>query len=79
MHLVSHKMSLTSVSLPLVLRSVMAAMIPLAAPKMYATLGLGWGNSLLAFLAIACIPVPTVLIRYGERMRKANEGFRKNL
>lgn len=62
-----------------ILRSVMAAMIPLAAPKMYATMGLGWGNSLLAFLAMACVPIPSVLIRYGERMRKANEGFTKNL
>lgn len=62
-----------------ILRSVMAAMLPLAAPKMYATMGLGWGNSLLAFLAMACIPIPLLLIKYGERMRKANEGFTKNL
>jgi hypothetical protein len=62
-----------------ILRSVMASMLPLAAPKMDATRGLGWGNSLLAFLAMACIPIPSLLIRYGERMRKANEGFTKNL
>lgn len=62
-----------------ILRSVMAALIPLAAPKMFATLGLGWGSSLLAFLAAACIPIPSLLMRFGERMRKANENFTKML
>jgi multidrug resistance protein len=57
-----------------IVRSVMAAMIPLAAPSMYQRLGLGWGNSLLAFLAVACIPIPFGLMRYGEKLRKMNEG-----
>ncbi|KAG9247578.1 cycloheximide resistance protein [Calycina marina] len=55
-----------------VVRSVMAALIPLAAPKLYAALGLGWGNSLLAFLALAMVPVPVLLFFYGERMRGWN-------
>jgi hypothetical protein len=55
-----------------VARSIMAAVLPLAAPKMYAALGLGWGNSLLAFLALACIPVPWALMKYGETMRQWN-------
>lgn len=53
-------------------RSIMAAVIPLAAPRMYATLGLGWGNSLLAFLALAMVPIPFFLMKYGEKMRLAN-------
>ncbi|KAF2841385.1 putative MFS multidrug transporter, partial [Patellaria atrata CBS 101060] len=52
-----------------VLRSVMAATLPLAAPKMFDTLGLGWGNSLLAFLALAMVPIPWLLYIYGERIR----------
>ena len=55
-----------------VIRSIMAALIPLAAPKLYAVLGLGWGNSLLAFLALAMVPVPVLLFFYGERMRGWN-------
>ena len=40
---------------------------------MYDTLGLGWGNSLLAFIAVALIPVPFLLIRYGELLRTRYE------
>jgi len=52
-----------------VLRSVCAAIIPLAGEKMYSALGLGWGNSLLGFVAVACIPIPFFFIRYGEAIR----------
>ncbi|KAF2492864.1 MFS general substrate transporter [Lophium mytilinum] len=52
-----------------IVRSIMAAVLPLAAPKMYNSLGYGWGNSLLAFLSIAMIPLPWLLFFYGERIR----------
>lgn len=52
-----------------VLRSLLGALLPLAGPKMYATLGLGWGNSLLAFIALAMCPIPWVFLKYGERLR----------
>ncbi|KAJ5796548.1 MFS multidrug transporter [Penicillium psychrosexuale] len=54
-----------------VVRSIMGALLPLAGPAMYDSMGLGWGNSLLGFIAVVCIPVPWVMIRYGERMRLA--------
>jgi hypothetical protein len=43
---------------------------PLFSPEMYAKLGYGWGNTLLALLAlvIGC-PIPFILWRYGERLR----------
>ena len=50
----------------------MAAVLPLAAPKIYERLGYGWGNSLLAFLALAMVPVPCFLFWCGERMRRWN-------
>ncbi|TEY81032.1 hypothetical protein BOTCAL_0035g00250 [Botryotinia calthae] len=50
-------------------RSVMGALLPLAGQKMYDTLGLGWGNSLLAFLAIGMTPVPFALLKWGELIR----------
>jgi hypothetical protein len=54
-----------------VLRSIFGCVLPLAGPPMYAALGLGWGNSLLAFVALAFSPVPFVFYTYGERIRKS--------
>ena len=53
-----------------VLRSLVGMLLPLAGPSMYENLGLGWGNSLLGFICIAMIPVPTLIYRYGARLRK---------
>jgi hypothetical protein len=50
-------------------RSVVGAVLPLAGAPMYAALGLGWGNSLLAFIAVALAPVPFLFFMYGERIR----------
>lgn len=52
-----------------VFRSLAGAVLPLAGGKMYATLGLGWGNSLLGFIALAMSPLPFVFYKYGERIR----------
>lgn len=54
-----------------VLRSLVGALLPLAGPKMYDSLGLGWGNSLLAFISLALCPIPVVFYKYGERIRKS--------
>lgn len=51
------------------LRSLIGALLPLAGPSMYDTLGLGWGNSLLAFIALAMCSVPFLFWKYGERIR----------
>ncbi|KAL8816283.1 MAG: hypothetical protein Q9223_004675 [Gallowayella weberi] len=53
-----------------ILRSLLGALLPLAGRNMYQKLGLGWGNSLLAFIAIALCPIPVVFYQYGERIRK---------
>ncbi|MCJ1317415.1 hypothetical protein MMC15_002739 [Xylographa vitiligo] len=52
-----------------VLRSLVGALLPLAGPTMYAKLGLGWGNSLLGFIAVAMLPIPWFFLIYGERIR----------
>lgn len=54
-----------------VLRSIAGAFIPLAGPAMYQALGLGWGNSLLAFIALALSPLSWIFYKYGERIRKS--------
>ncbi|CAJ2514225.1 Uu.00g023440.m01.CDS01 [Anthostomella pinea] len=53
-----------------VLRSVTAAFLPLAGPSLFSSLGLGWGNSVLGFIAIAFIPVPILVYRFGTGLRK---------
>ena len=62
----------SAVAASTVLRSLGGAVLPLAGGKMFETLGLGWGSSLLAFIALAMIPVPVVFYRYGERVREKN-------
>ena len=52
-----------------VLRSVFGAFLPLAGLDMYAALGLGWGNTLLGFVALGLIPIPALFYKYGEHIR----------
>lgn len=51
------------------IRCLFGAVLPLAGPTMYESLGLGWGNSLLGFLAIAMIPFPAIIYKYGAVVR----------
>jgi len=53
-------------------RSVIGTFLPLAGPPLYQNLGLGWGNSVLGFIAVALIPIPILLYRYGEWLRTAH-------
>ncbi|KAK2597517.1 hypothetical protein N8I77_012298 [Diaporthe amygdali] len=52
------------------LRSLVGALLPLAGPPMYDSLGLGWGNSLLGFLCALMIPLPIVFYKFGKRLRQ---------
>lgn len=52
------------------LRNLAAAFLPLAAPSLYASVGLGWGNSVLALIAVLFIPLPFIFYRHGEFLRK---------
>lgn len=40
---------------------------------MYNVMGLGWGNSLLAFVSLTMVPIPFAFYVYGERIRKATK------
>jgi hypothetical protein len=53
-----------------VLRSLLGGLIPLAGLRLYNALGFGWGNSLLAFVALGLVPIPLLFTIYGERIRK---------
>lgn len=52
-----------------VLRSLAGALLPLCGLQVYDALGLGWGNSMLAFLALGLAPVPVLFGIFGERIR----------
>jgi hypothetical protein len=52
-----------------VVRSLVGAFLPLAGRPLYQSLGLGWGNSVLGFIALAMVPLPFVFIKYGARLR----------
>ncbi|KAI1263639.1 major facilitator superfamily transporter [Xylariaceae sp. FL1019] len=52
-----------------VLRSLFGALFPLFSLKLYNSLGYGWGNSVLAFIALALWPVSILFYWYGEGLR----------
>ncbi|KAF2398704.1 MFS general substrate transporter [Trichodelitschia bisporula] len=52
-----------------VLRSIAAAILPLAGPSMFKALGYGGGGSLLGGFAVVMLPVPFIFLKYGERLR----------
>lgn len=52
------------------IRNLMGAFIPLASPSLYANLGLGWGNSVLAFITAGFIPVPFLFYWHGKYLRE---------
>ncbi|KAI1649923.1 MFS multidrug transporter [Daldinia loculata] len=56
-----------------VLRNLGGTFVPLAGPPLYQKLGLGWGNSVLGFIALAFIPVPLLLMRYGQALRSRDK------
>ncbi|KAL9088536.1 MAG: hypothetical protein Q9159_003026 [Coniocarpon cinnabarinum] len=68
----------SAIAATVVCRCVVGAIMPLAGPHLYARLGLGWGNSLLGFIAIAFVPVPILFMRYGKRMRAVSEAEQIN-
>jgi predicted MFS family arabinose efflux permease len=61
----------SAIAANVILRSVVGALLPLAGPPMYKSLGLGWGNSLLGFICVIMIPLPLIFNRLGARLRKA--------
>lgn len=60
----------SAVSAGTVFRSLAGFGFPLFAPSLYAALGDGWGNTLLALLGVVLgWPAPFLLWKYGERLR----------
>ena len=53
-------------------RNIISTVLPLAGAPMFQTPGLGWGNSVPRAIALATVPVPFLLLIYGERIRKSS-------
>lgn len=70
------KQAASAMAAATVLRSLVGSLLPLGGQKMYDALGMGWGNSLLAFIAMGLLPVPFLMIKYGARMRRADPNLR---
>lgn len=52
-----------------VLRSLFGAAFPLFTQQMYTKLGIHWASTIPGFLALACVPFPFVLYKYGAAIR----------
>lgn len=52
-----------------VLRSLAGGLLPLCGLKLYDEIGMGWGNSLLAFIALAMAPIPILFYVLGGKLR----------
>ena len=64
------KYAASAIAASSVLRSIAGALVPLAGIPLYDRLGLGWGNSLLAFVSLGLGGLPLLFCRYGEGWRK---------
>lgn len=61
-----------------IIRSICSTLLPLSANPLYDHLGYGWGNSVLAFIAIGFVPIALLVLRYGEMIR-TNPRFQPKL
>ncbi|KAF2450665.1 MFS general substrate transporter [Karstenula rhodostoma CBS 690.94] len=61
--------SASAIATNTVARNIIGATLPLAGGKLYESLGLGWGNTLLGLICVVVIPVPILFIKYGALLR----------
>lgn len=53
-----------------VMRSLFGTVFPLFSTQLYGNLGLNWAGTLIAFLSLACTPMPFLFMRYGSYLRR---------
>ena len=59
----------SAIAAGVIFRANAGAFLPLIGPPLYHSIGLGWGNSVLALIAAAFIPPLGLLMRYGDWFR----------
>lgn len=73
------KYSASAVAANTFLRSCFAGAFPLVVTPLYHNVGVPWGTSIFAFFSMALIPVPFLLFRYGESLRKRSKWSRDSV
>ncbi|KAJ9630312.1 hypothetical protein H2204_008530 [Knufia peltigerae] len=63
----------SAVAANVLVRLIFAGAFPLFGTQMYENLGYQWASSLLAFLGLACLPMPFLFFKYGEKIRKRSK------
>ncbi|THW75701.1 MFS general substrate transporter [Aureobasidium pullulans] len=61
------------------IRCSVGSVFPLFAPHMFHQLGVDWASSLLGFLAIAFVPIPYLLYKYGKQIRMSSNYARHDI
>ncbi|KAG2419997.1 hypothetical protein HFD88_004794 [Aspergillus terreus] len=69
--------SASALAASVVTRSLVGALLPLAADPLYEALGVGWGTSVVGFASLACIPIPFGFLYFGPWMRKKSPFCRR--
>jgi len=59
----------SAIAAGVIFRSSCGAFLPLIGPPLYRSIGLGWGNTVLALIAAVFIPPLGLLVRYGDWFR----------
>jgi len=52
------------------IRAIGGGLLPLAGLTLYSSLGVGWGNSVLGFIALVIFPISLILLKYGAYLRE---------
>lgn len=52
------------------LRYIFGAVFPLFTTQTYENLGIHWAGSVFAFLSLLLLPIPWLLFRYGDSLRR---------
>jgi hypothetical protein len=60
-----------------IVRYLFSAATPLFTVQMMKRLGFGWGISLLGFIALALLPVPWVIFKWGPILRARSQYVRQ--
>lgn len=63
----------------ILVRNVVGACFPLFGSQMYARLGNEWATSLLAFVAIAFVPIPWLWFYRGRALRESSPFAREHV
>lgn len=56
----------SAIAAGVIFQAIAGAFLPLIGPPLYKSIGQGWGNSVLAFIAAAFIPTLALLMIYGD-------------